>query len=145
MSDKPDLDKKIIIDEDWKSRVEAEKEEALHKQQAETTAKPDAAQPAPAPGDQAEEDADPPLPPPDLMFLAGTLYMQALIGLGVVANPITGKPKVRVNQTRHAIDALEVLRQKTEGNRSADESAALDNMLHELRMAFVALRQPPQS
>jgi len=145
MSEKPEADKKIIVDEDWKSRVEAEKQEALRKQQAETTAQPGAAQQAPAAGDSAEEDADPPLPPPNLLFLAGTLYMQALMGLGVVANPMTGKSKVRVNQARHAIDALEVLRAKTEGNRSADESAALDNMLHELRMAFVAVQQQAQS
>ncbi len=134
---------KIFVDEDWKSRVEAEKEEASRKPHAAPA--PDAAgQASPA---QTEEDADPPLPPPGLLYVAGTMYMQALIGLGLVANPITGKPRVRLNQAQHAIDTLDMLRQKTEGNRTAEESAALDHILHEVRMAFVATlhRQPPQA
>lgn len=135
MSDQPNPEK-IIVDEDWKSRVEAEKEATLNKASAGEAEKPSEEAAA---SDQGDD--DPTLPPADLMFVLGTMYMQALIGLGLVANPMTGKPKVRLHQAQHAIDTLEMLRQKTEGHRTAEESGALDNMLHELRMAFVATQQ----
>ena len=70
MPDEPkDPEKKLIIDEDWKSQVEAEKEAA---RQAEKAA---AQQPA-----EAEQPVRPsargPLPPADLTFLVSTLYLQ---------------------------------------------------------------------
>jgi hypothetical protein len=138
MSD-PASEKKIIVDEDWKSRVEAER--------AATKAKPEPAEPAPQtaetkPAPAAEKpsarDADPALPPPDLMYIASTMYMQALVALGLVTDPITRKVQVRPNQARHAIDTLEVLRTKTEGNRTAEETEAIDAMLHEMHMVYVA-------
>ncbi len=131
MSDQPN-EPKIHVDEDWKSRVEAER--------AAAQAKPEAAEakPEPAAEKPAARAPDPALPPPDLMYIASTMYMQALVALGLVTDPITRKAEVRPNQARHAIDALEVLREKTEGNRTVEESEAIDAMLHEMRMAYVA-------
>jgi hypothetical protein len=40
---------------------------------------------------------------------------------------------------QHIIAILEMLQDKTEGRRSADESRLLDGLLFELRMAYVAL------
>ena len=37
-----------------------------------------------------------------------------------------------------AIDTLEMLFEKTEGHRTPDETAAIDNMLYELRMAYIS-------
>jgi len=112
-------EKKLIIDEDWKSQVEAEREAA---KQTESSG-------------QAKADA--PLPPPTLAFLISTLYLQGAISLGLLPNPITQKAEVRPNQARHAIDMLAMLQEKTEGNRSPDESADLEAALHELRLAYV--------
>ena len=129
-------EKKIIVDEDWKTRVEAERK---------------AAESSPR-GEPAEEDEpraefaadDAPLPPPDLMFLAGTLYMQALLGLGVLPHPVTKKAEVRLSQAKHGIDSVEVLQRKTEGNRTPEETKALEKMLYELRMAYVEVsKQKP--
>jgi len=131
MSEKPE-EKKVVIDEDWKSRVEAEKEAARKQAPTEPKAEPPG---GPPPADEP----DPPMPPPDLIFVAGTVYMQALIAMGLVANPLTGKAQQKPNQARHAIDTLQMLREKTEGNRTAEETGALDSMLHELRLAFVGL------
>jgi hypothetical protein len=130
MSEQPS-EKKIIVDEDWKTRVEAEREATRNQGEAEPekpAAKPEAAEPEP----------DRPMPPADLMFIATTMYMQALVALGLVPDPIVGKPRVRLHQARHAIDSLEVLRAKTEGNRTPEETEGIDAMLHEMRMAFVA-------
>jgi hypothetical protein len=36
-----------------------------------------------------------------------------------------------------------VLQRKTEGNRTGDESDAIDHMLHELRLAYITVRDRP--
>ena len=138
------IEEKVIVDEDWKSQVEAEREAARQKAAAGQPAgegQAAAAEQAGADKRRPEAEADPALPPPDLMFVATTFYMQALVALGVVPDPITRKPRLRPNQARHAIDSLEVLLEKTQGNRSGEESEAMDTMLHELRMAYVSVVQ----
>lgn len=120
MTDKPE---KIIVDEDWKAKVEAEK-----------TAVNQPQQPEPAP-----EGPEPPPPPADLMFLAGSLYVQAMVGMGLIANPISREAKRQLPQARHAIDLLQVLFDKTQGNRTPQESDGLESMLHELRMTFISV------
>jgi hypothetical protein len=137
-------EKKIIIDEDWKTQVEAEREAARRAEQGEPpTTEPPAAEPPaaepptaerPSPGAQVH------LPPPDLSFLIGTLYLQATIALGLMPHPSTKKAEPQFEQAKHTIDLLAMLEQKTEGNRTADESAELDAILHELRMAYVQLQ-----
>ena len=77
---------------------------------------------------------------PALVDLAGSLAMQAMIAMGVFANPITGKAEVRMHQARHLIDTLDMLQKKTEGNRTAEETDALEHLLHELRMGFLAVQ-----
>jgi hypothetical protein len=122
--------KKIIVDEDWKAQVEAEKEAA--KQPAEE----------PAAKDKAEATARPkgPLPPPSLILLATSLGMQAMVAMGLVAAPDGEKPEVDLDETKHVIGMLDMLWQKTEGNRTAEETAMLDSLLHELRLGYVAVQ-----
>jgi hypothetical protein len=121
--------KKIIIDEDWKSQVQAEKEAERIKQPQEQTQK-----------QEAEPEA--PLPAPTLSFLAGTLYLQGAIAMGLLPNPVSDKqPAVRIDLARHAIELLTVLQQKTDGNRTPEESEELEAMLHQLRMAFITVTQ----
>jgi hypothetical protein len=128
MSDEPkNPEKKLFVDEDWKSQVEAEKEAARRADQTEAQAEP-----AAAPG---------PIPQASLTFLVSTLYLQGAMALGLLPNPATKKPEVQFEQARHVIDLLTMLQEKTEGNRTSDESAELEAALHELRMAFVATRE----
>ncbi len=126
----PPQEKKIFVDEDWKAQVQAEKE-ALNREAQE---KPSGEAPAAGP----EEDH--PLPPPTLADLAGSLAVQAMIALGVMANPLTGKAEVRIHQARHLIDTLDLLQKKTEGNRTAEETEAFEHLLHELRLGFLAVQ-----
>ena len=121
--------KKIIIDEDWKSQVQAEKEAERLKQ------------PQGQANEQAEE-SEVPLPEPTLSFLAGTLYLQGAIAMGLLPNPLSDKQSaVRIDQARHAIELLTVLQQKTEGNRTPEESEEIEGMLHQLRLAFITVTQ----
>jgi hypothetical protein len=128
MSEEPHGAKKIIIDEDWKSQIEEERRRA------------DAGQAGPQPAAPAE----PQLPPPSLLYLAGTLYLQGAIGLGLLPNPVSGKAEFHLAQAKHAIDTLQILQEKTEGNRTAEESEEIEAMLYQLRMAFVELNQHRQ-
>ena len=109
--------------------MEAEKEAA---RQAEESSKSAGARRPAHPG---------PLPPADLFFLIGTLYIQGAMALGMLPNPVTKKAEVQLEQAKHSIDLLVVLQQKTEGNRTPEETAELEAALHELRMVYVS-RQP---
>jgi len=93
-SEKP----KIIVDEDWKAQVQAEKESA---KTPSTAAGPTAR--------QAESPPDHEMPPASLTFLCTTIATQAMIALGQVPNPITGKIEQRIKQAKHYIDTLALL------------------------------------
>jgi hypothetical protein len=61
----------------------------------------------------------------------------ALINLGEAADPQTGERHVDLAQARDAVDMLLLLRDKTAGNRSEDESRLLEEILYDLQMRFV--------
>lgn len=127
----PNTEKKLYVDEDWKSQVEAEKEAARDGKQE------------PAPSETAPEPAAdqlPPLPPASLSFLIGTMYMQGAMSLGLLPNPVTQKRESRPAHAQHTIDMLAVLQEKTAGNRTMEESEELEAVLHELRMAFITVQ-----
>jgi hypothetical protein len=123
-------EKKPFVDEGWKSRVEAEKEAARRATEAERPAE-----------SQRSAGAGGPLPPADLTFLVSSLYLQGVVALGLIPNPVTNKAEVQLDQARHTIDMLTMLQQKTEGNRTPEESAGLEAALHELRLTYVTLNK----
>jgi hypothetical protein len=63
---------------------------------------------------------------------------EASIGLGLVPNPLTEKVEVNLIQAKHVIDILEMLRTKTEGNRTDEETKLLMTVLYDLRMQYVS-------
>ena len=123
-------DKKIIIDEDWKSQVQAEKE-ALKRDQASNHG-----------GAQQGDSNDPSWPPASFDLLLTTLITEAMVALGQLPHPVTGKSEMRANQARYFIDTIELLRDKTKGNLDREEELSLENALHQLRMAYLAVGQP---
>ncbi len=131
-------EKKIVVDEDWKSLVEAEREAA--RGAAEERPSPDAKEDSRGPTARGADDAGV-LPPPNLSFLIGTLYIQGAMSLGLLVNPVTKKADVQLGRAKHAIDLLAMLQQKTEGNRTPNESEELETALYELRMSFVGVQQ----
>src|SRR5262249_7032029 len=126
-------EKKLIIDEDWKSQVAAEKSAA--EKPSPTGAGAQASDTAGKPGDGE----DYPMPPASLEMLVSTLVTEAMIALGQIPHPATGKAEFRPNQAKYLIDTISVISDKTKGNVSAEEEQAFLNLLHQLRMAFVAL------
>ena len=77
------------------------------------------------------------LPPVDFTgFLLG-LSQMALIHLGELPDPGTGKPFVDLEQARHSIDILDMLEQKTLGNLTEEEATLLRTLEGELKMKYV--------
>ncbi len=142
MSEPQPQKSKIIIDEDWKSQVQAEKEQ-LERQQAEKGGHQEARAGSASRG--AGTAADVTFPPASLATLVSMLATQTMAALGQIPQVPGEQPELRLGEARHFIDTLDVLDQKTSGNRTPDETAMLSQLLHELRMAYVALsnRAPP--
>ena len=68
----------------------------------------------------------------------------ALIFLGQIPNPQTGKASQDLDHARFFIDQLEMLEVKTKGNLDKHEAAMLKQSLTSLRMGFVDAVNHPQ-
>lgn len=117
---------KIIVDDDWKSQVEQEKEQLKSKEPAE--AAPD-----------AEKDFPQEMPPASFPMLISTLATQAMASMGMLPDPRTGEASSHKPMAKHFIDTLGMLQEKTAGNVTDEESTMLRDTLHQLRMAFMAV------
>jgi hypothetical protein len=85
----------------------------------------------------------PPLPPADFAALVLSFASSALLHLGLVDDPQTGRPAEKsLPLARHSIDLLELLEAKTRGNLSPDEADLLANLLTELRVRYVECSRP---
>lgn len=71
------------------------------------------------------------------------LSTQALMHLGEVTEPSGAETPRDLEAAQHLIDILAVLKAKTAGNLTADESGLLDAVLYDLRMRFVAVAKRP--
>jgi hypothetical protein len=61
----------------------------------------------------------------------------AMQHLGKRVNPLTNEVERDLDQARASIDILEMLKRRTEGNRSHAETEHLDKVLFELHMNYV--------
>lgn len=132
----PENDKpKIIIDSDWKKEAELEKEKLAQKS-------------APKPAHGAKPDGHEDLPPPEFLQHCASLATHAMILLGAVPNPMTGKQEFDPMYARHLIDTIVMLREKTKGNLTAHESETLEHLIGELKLAWLSVTgqagAPPQ-
>lgn len=118
MSDRPEDEPKIFVDSDWKAQAQREKEE-LDRQ-------------------AREERPRGQLPEPSILEVVQMIVVQASIGLGGFQDPQTGQmipPNLAV--AKHYIDLLDLFHQKAGANLAPDEKTAVEDVLHDLRMAFV--------
>lgn len=126
-----DEEPKIIVDDDWKSQVEKEKEQL--EKEAETTS-------AATEGDATQE-----MPPASFPMLISTLATQAMASMGMLPDPRTGEASAHKPMAKHFIDTLGILQEKTEGNLAEEEATMLRDTLHQLRMAYMAVPDTPTS
>lgn len=122
---------KIIIDEDWKARVEREKEEARK-------AVEEKADHEPAPEERAAPQ------PASFEGLVSSLAMQAMVSLGVLVPRDTKEVMVDLAGAKYLIDTLIMLREKTKENLSPEETGYLAETLADLQQTFVLRSQQLQ-
>ncbi len=99
-------DEEKKVDEDWKQKVEKEREKVK-------------------------------FPEPTFGTLLSNLAAQALVGLGDIENPISGKKEILLEQAKYSIDTIQMLADKTKGNLTEIEKRQLDRLLYDLRMRYV--------
>ena len=78
-------------------------------------------------------------PPQEITFTAFILSLgtQAMVGLGLMPDPMTNETTENLEFARQMIEILALLRDKTKGNLEADEITLMDNLLHDLQMQYV--------
>jgi len=77
--------------------------------------------------------------------LVGLFNTQAMITLGKLANPATGKAEKNLPAARLFIDMLEMLERKTQNNLTSDETKILRTSLTDLRLMFVEESKAPSA
>ena len=88
----------------------------------------------------------PPPPGASERSLVGLLMMlgsEALIALGEAADPVSGQRHRELPHAAGVIDLLLLLREKTEGNRSPEETQVIDELLYDLQMRYVNASKRP--
>lgn len=66
-----------------------------------------------------------------------SLASSALVQLGEVPDPVSGKTEANLPIARHTIEVLTMLQEKTQCSLSEDERQMMDGLLYELRMKYV--------
>ena len=63
----------------------------------------------------------------------------AALFLGQIANPQTGEASVNLEAAKMFIDQLEMIREKTRGNLTSEESKIIENALANLQLTFIEI------
>lgn len=78
-----------------------------------------------------------------LVGLFAMLGNEAFLALGGAAEPTTGQVRVDLAHASAVIDLLILLREKTDGHRTAEESEVLDQVIYDLQVRWIAATRKP--
>jgi hypothetical protein len=109
------------VDESWKEQAESIKVKAAA---------------SAAPADEQTSKTKPAESSKIFLGLVQTLGYQALMHLGEIPDPATQQREVNTEAAKEAIDLLITLRDKTQGNLSADEKKMIETLLTQLQIKF---------
>ncbi len=79
-----------------------------------------------------------PVAGPAFLDLVMSLQMSAMVNLGMVQTSDGRRSPVNLPAAKDSIDLLDVLKEKTKGNLTEEETGVLSEGLYHLRMAYVA-------
>ena len=71
------------------------------------------------------------------MQLVLTFQQAAWQQLGKIPNPLTNKIERDLEQARHSIDILDMLKTRTKGNLNEEETSFVDHLLRELKLNYI--------
>lgn len=69
-----------------------------------------------------------------------SMASSAILALGLEKNPQTGKTEKDLEVARFNIDMLEMLKEKTKNNLTADERHFLESVVSDLQLKFVHVK-----
>jgi len=138
MSDKDDIEGEGFVIKDSRSSQLSEEEAETHDTQKGS---------APPAGAEAGQQPQQPFQIDFSTFIM-SLTSSAFYHLGDIADPETGKTETNLPAVHQTIDMLTMLKEKTQGNLSAEENKLLEQLVYELQMKYVAKSKdsgaPPQ-
>lgn len=118
---------KIVIDEDWKARVQREKEEAARKAEEAQSQNPK--------GEEKEE------PVSVFVSLVQRLGFEGAMALGLVAPQDTKEVMIDLDLAQWVIDVMMDLREKTRDRLTPEEQSQLTSTLADLQRVYVMRSQ----
>ncbi len=143
---------KIIVDDDWKTQAQAEKQRLA--EQVEKKAQPAAPAGADAGTSQAGGAAGAPtreaaaeaqqerkLPEAGFATHVNSMVTQAFMAMGGMEDPRTKQRMLDLDVAKYHIDTLVMLEEKTRGNLTDDEKRLIDQGLYECRLQYVHVAQ----
>ena len=88
---------------------------------------------------EEEQKTEPQAPLPEINFSTFiiSLNASALVHLGVIDDPATGKKIKNLPMGKQTIDILGMIEEKTKGNLLKEEEDLLRNILYDLRIIYV--------
>jgi len=139
---------KRLFTKDGERRETEDRTAAANRPAAERTPPPRAAAtppespPAPPPADRPS--ASEPQPRPEELAIDFSTYVVMLANtvmmlLGQMPDPATQQRYLDLPQAKHTIDILMMLRDKTRGNLTAEETKLLEDVMPQLQMAYVSV------
>lgn len=77
----------------------------------------------------------------DLSTFFLSISSSACISLGIEIPGSNVEARVDLELARQNIDLLELMQQKTQGNRTTDEDRLLEHLLREMRMRYIEVQK----
>ena len=122
------VDKRKVADSD--SESESGVKEGIEAKLAEIEKETEEAQAAP--------NAEIPNFEADFATFIYSLNTQALLFLGKIPNPLSKKYEKDIGTAKYLIDTIDMLSKKTKGNLDENEAKLIENVLYDLRMAYIS-------
>ncbi len=112
--------------EEKKPQEQAEEPESSTQEEAKARAK-------------VEEEVTQEMPFPEINFstFIFSLNTSALLHLGEIPDPATGKQQEDLTMAKQTIDLIAMLQEKTQGNLAPDEENLVKHVLYDLRLRYV--------
>ena len=132
-------DRRMFSEDGQKAEPEDEETPAAPKAEEQAASsgeddrKTEAAEESPTDG----PDQQPPMPEINFATFVVSLNASALLHLGAIEDPTTGKKDKNLAMAKQTIDILSMLEEKTAGNLSKDEENLVKSILYDLRMIYV--------
>ncbi len=118
-------------------RIFSQEEQELNKEDQEPEKEPAKEEKDQETASANEQEAEAQLPEINFPTFIISLNASALVNLGAIEDPASGKKVKNLLIAKQTIDILNMLEEKTRGNLTEEEGKILKNILYDLRIIYV--------